>query len=169
MNLLASFIGFLGLLIGKVISSNTREEVKEGANYLLILQNFFIAAIILSLFLYKINLIVIFGLLIGILIGLYFQTVYFYLGIASMASFLVSNEFGLWINAIIFLFGLIYGSLRKFQLDFMEFISNVGIPNFILFFIPFLLLIMEGKIINNLEIFLGISAGGLAARFFRRA
>ncbi|MFH0936622.1 MAG: hypothetical protein V1815_03015 [Candidatus Woesearchaeota archaeon] len=147
-NLIISIIAFLGLVTGKIISKYIKEEVKQYNNYLILAKKILlIILVVMALYFIKFNFLNFILFIFGFIFGFIFRSRYFYLGFLLALSFLISKEFMLLICSLIFIYGIFYGSLSK------KWISI----NFILFLIPFLLLLFN----INYEPFLAFVAGAL--------
>lgn len=142
-------LSFLGLIIGKIISNYTKDELKQGERYFILLSK----AIILILILFEISLIYdhYYFILFGFILGYFFKREYFYLGLSLIASIKANIQFI--VSTLIFLFGLPLGTLYR---------KKLTIQKFIIIFIIFSLPILAVKLIQyNPKIFLAISSGAL--------
>lgn len=125
-----SFVSFLGILIGYFIAKSTKEELKPGMKYFIILE-LIILFLISSLFLfYSPDL---FLFIFGLLFGFVFRFEYFYFGI-GLFSLIFNLDLSFLISSLIFIYGLPYGGIlfytKKIKLLFFH---------LILFFIPLIL------------------------------
>ena len=89
-------------------------------------------------------------LLVGIVISKYVKVPYLFFGFALAVAALHSNGLFLTTATIIFVYGLIYGSMEK------EVVKNI--PYFV---VPLILLSVPQFITPNIEIWLGLVAGTL--------
>lgn len=118
---LASLISFFGLILGIILILIAPEEQKPGKKYFVFLQNlFFVLAVFFLLYFFKINIFL--NLLAVILLAVYFfkikikdnfkksQMMYFLLAVIFFFS-LKDLNLVLIESAIIFLFGMLTGSL----------------------------------------------------------
>ena len=149
-NILVVVIAFLGVVVGYILSKFTKEEIKPGRKYFIWLKKIILFILAIAL-LYNVwgdywVLIgwVVFGFIVAFLINLYF-----FLGLALFSSFSISNDFVLLVAALVFMFGLPFGSLMK-KLDILE--------GALLFALPFILVFFSNV---NTNLFSAISAGGL--------
>ena len=131
-------IAFLGLIFGIFLGKYTKEELKDGKKYFILLEKVILFVLILFL-LYNVSfsfLVVVFSLL-GVLLAHKLNKVYFYLGLTYV---LVSD---LSISALIFIFGLPYGW------------------NLLYFAIPLILLLVNDFVGLYSEYFLAFTSGAL--------
>lgn len=137
-------LGFLGLYVGLLLSYISPEEMKMGEKWFkgLILLS------LLSLIIISFHNFVWWLLFIGLFLGLIFSYDYLYLGIGVVSSL----NFVLY-SCLIFVFGLGYGSYFRKKKWFLV--------NILLFFIPFLLILVDFN-------FISLSAGGLIGCFIKR-
>lgn len=118
-------IAFCGILIGNVLAYYTKEEVRDFKKYfvygkwtvlillagLLIMYNFFLPVLIVGI------------------IALSIKRIYLFLGLCMVLGMLMGNEMYLIIAGMVFLFGLIQGSIVKFN-------KKQVLVNFALFVLP---------------------------------
>ncbi|MBI4159258.1 hypothetical protein HY500_03290 [Candidatus Woesearchaeota archaeon] len=147
-----SIIAFSGLVIGFFLNKFVKEELEIGKKYFALLSIVLLASL---LFLIKADISLIIGFLVGILLSFIVKDIYFYLGllITSIALF---QENIVIVSSIIFVFGLSYAALNHSMLN-----KKLMIISFVLFFIPFLLLLQIRIIGSYYSIFQGIAAGGI--------
>ncbi|MCX6711609.1 MAG: hypothetical protein NT139_01040, partial [Candidatus Woesearchaeota archaeon] len=127
---------------------STKEEVKQYKNYLVWAKKILLLIlVVICLYFLKFNLLSLILFIFGFIFGFIFRSRYFYLGFLLALSFLISKEVMLLIASIILIYGIFYGSLSKKWITI----------NFILFLIPFLLLLFN----INYEPFLAFVAGAL--------
>jgi hypothetical protein len=145
---LIPIIVFLGVIAGKIISSYTKGEVKQYKNYLVWTKKILLLIlVIIALYFIKFNFLNLILFIFGFIFGFLFRSRYFYWGLLLASSFLISKEVMLLIASIIFIYGIFYGSLDRKWITI----------NFILFLIPFLLLLFN----ISYEPFLAFVAGAL--------
>ncbi|MBI4159353.1 hypothetical protein HY500_03800 [Candidatus Woesearchaeota archaeon] len=145
-------IGFSGFVIGFFLNKFVKEELEIGKKYFALLSIMLLASLF---FLIEADISLIIGFLGGILLSLILKNVYFYLGllITSIALF---QESIVIVSSLIFVFGLSYAALNHSMLK-----KKLIIISFVLFFIPFLLLLQMRIIGSYYSIFQGIAAGGI--------
>ena len=145
---LIPIIVFLGLVTGKIFGKYIKDEIKQYNNYLILAKKILlIILVVICLYFLKFNLLNLVLFIFGFIFGFVFRSRYFYLGFLLALSFLISKEIMLLIASIILIYGIFYGSLSKKWITI----------NFILFLIPFLLLLFN----INYEPFLAFVAGAL--------
>ena len=151
-------IAFLGLIFGIFLGKYTKEELKDGKKYFILLEKAILFVLILFL-LYKVSfsfLVVIFSLL-GVLLSRKLNKIYFYLGLTFV---LVSD---LSISALIFIFGLPYGSLLYHSKKIKEWSWNLPY-----FAIPLVLLLIGDFVSLYSEYFLAFTSGALFYEMIRK-
>lgn len=126
--MLAGIISFLGQFTGLIIASKTKEELKQGEIYFKIIEKIILITIICFFSYYYFNIIWIF---IGIILGFLFKKEYFYFGL----GFVNLSSFVFLYSSLIFIYGLVYGSLAYYEKK-----KRILLLNIIWFFIPFALL-----------------------------
>lgn len=147
-------IVILGLVFGAFLSKRVKEEVKQGKKYFIFFERLILVLFIFILILlYRINVIILIGVVVGLLIGKYFKRIYFYFGIV-IVSVAKNVELLLIFISLVFLFGLIYGARNKFKL------KNL-ILDVVVFLIPFSFLFMETFINSKIGFLIGFSMGGI--------
>lgn len=139
----------LGLVFGAFLNKRVKEEVKQGKKYFIFFERLIL--LVLVLLFIKLDILLLIGILIGLVICRFFKRIYFYFGILIGAA---KGELFLASICLVFLFGLIYGSLSKFKL------KNL-ILDVVVFLIPFSFLFMETFINGNLSILIGVGIGGI--------
>lgn len=163
-NYFIPLISFLGLIFGLILKKIAKEEVVDGRTYLDLFEKIVLVLIIIVLFpnlslSFNAIMYLVVGVLFGYIIGKYL-TVYFYLGLSLVLSFLFSKNFFFLSNVLVFLFGLPRGSLIKFKAVY---------KNLLFFIIPFVgLLFLEvlgGDFFNILS---GVCIGGFFKEFVKR-
>ncbi len=158
--LLVILISFLGLVAGRIISYYTKDEYKDGLKYFKLLEKILIGIIILVLLFSKLSLVLFLYVLIGIIVGVFIRRVYLFLSLGLLSVLMLSNDLILLISILIFFFGIVYASVRRIGVKKI-------ILNGVIFFVPFLFLLMKSFINANLTIFLGLAIGGLLAQLGR--
>ena len=95
-------ISFLGLILGYIIASKTKEELIQGKKYFNILANLILITLIIFLTtkIFYLGIEIFIFLLIGIILNYFIKKAYFFLGL----TLIISNE--LVLNLMIFIFGL---------------------------------------------------------------
>ena len=154
MKFLIAFLVFLGLIVGRILKSIAKEEIKPGKKYFRISGKIILAILILVFLYNNLNLFGFFGLIIGFIVSSFFQVVYFYLGLGLFFSFFVSKEYNLLVASLTFIYGLFHGTLK---------IDNIKkiLFNFVIFSIPFLLFFIKEFILEYNSLFFGIVLGAL--------
>ncbi len=158
---LIPIISFLGIFIGLLLKKIASEEVKFGKfgpKYFVWMKRIILFIMISTiLFFGRSYLFLMIGLVLGLILGV-FITEYFFLGISTAISFSLSQNILLVISSLTFLYGLPYCSiLRKIKLKQTLLIVC-------LYFIPFISLLTN----TNIDLLIGISAGGLFQYLIRR-
>jgi hypothetical protein len=168
-NYFIPLIAFSGLIFGVILAKIPHEEVRDGLNYFRGFEKVIIFLIVMVLF-YSIDrtfnsfTILIVGCVFGYLGGK-FSKDYFYFGLISSISFIFVKEVFFVLNVLIFLYGLPRGSLmRKFRFGELY-------KNFLLFIVPFLVLVYFLKMLegNLVSLLIGISSGGLLRFLVKRS
>ena len=100
----------------------------------------------------------------GIIISFLFRKNYFYFGIALFSSSFYSKNFFTFVASLIFLYGLPFGTLIAYNnLKKIKRIYVIIFTNFILFFLPAIILLFGHSIISYKYVFLAFSSGALLA------
>ena len=157
---LVILVAFLGLLAGKIIFYYTKDEYKSGLKYFRLIEKILIGVIVLVLLFSKPSLWLFVYVLIGIVVGFFVKKVYLFLSLGLLSVLMLSNNLILLVAVLVFFFGIVYGTVRQIKVKRI-------ILNALIFFIPFLLLVMKSFINANLSILLGLSIGGLLAQLGR--
>ncbi len=118
-NFIVALIAFFGLIVGWFIAKYTKEEIKDGKKYFKWLHKLFVLVLIAVLVYFNFNLYI---LALGTVVGYFIRQSYFYLG-------MVSFDF---VSYFVFLFGLSYSALKKYNRRFL-------IVSLVLFLIGFLI------------------------------
>lgn len=121
-------LSFFGLLAGIIIAFFTKEELKPGSKYFMLLEKVILLSIS-SVIVFFVRDFFLFFIL-GLFAGFVFRKTYFYFGLALP---LVSKSFLLILSSLIFVFGLPNGSLLYFKLK-KKFVKEL-IFSCIIFFI----------------------------------
>ena len=157
-------IAFVGLLIGSFIARRTKEELVPGSKYFILLER--VVLFVLVLFaLYNVQ----FGIWAGLsfLLGMLFfyklSKSYFYLGLLMLLASFVSANFFAGVTALIFIFGLSYGTL---------FYSGGRIKywhyELVFFLVPLILLVSRDFVVNYIEYFFSFVAGAVFFNFISK-
>lgn len=99
-------LSFLGLLAGVIIASFTKEELKPGKKYFILLEKALLLAISIVIIFYVKDFFPF--LILGVLASLAFRKVYFYFGLALPLAF---ENLLLLLSSLTFVFGMPYGTL----------------------------------------------------------
>jgi len=151
-------IAFLGLICGIFLGKYTKEELKEGKKYFIWLEKAVLFVLILFL-LHNVSfsfLVIIFSFL-GILLSRKLNKIYFYLGL----TFVLVSDLG--VSALIFIFGLPYGSLLYYNKKIKEWNWNL-----LYFAIPLILLLVFDFVNLYSEYFLAFNSGALFYEMIRK-
>ena len=157
-------IAFIGLLIGAFIARNTKEELKPGKKYFILLER--IVLFVLVLFtLYNVSFG--FGTAVAFLVGLLFfyklSKSYFYLGLVMLLASFVSVNYLASVTILIFIFGLPHGSLfypgKRIKYWHYE---------LVFFLVPLILLVSGEFVLNNISYFFSFVAGALFFNFISK-
>lgn len=105
-NVLVLVLSFLGLIGGVIVSYFTKEELKPGKKYFLLLEKVLLLAISFTIIYYTGEFFLFLAL--GILAGFIFRKSYFYFGLALP---LASGTLLVLISSLVFVFGLPHGTL----------------------------------------------------------
>lgn len=150
--MLYALVSFLGLILGYILASKTKEELTQGKKYFIILSLLMLLFLLINLVLLtNLNLSFLIALILGLILNYFIKRIYLFLGLALI------NEPSLLLSLVIFIFGLSYGTLDYIKFKKISY-KNILI-NFILFIIPLILLLF--KDFTNLNIILGFSIGGI--------
>ena len=142
----------VGVVLGKLLGLITNEEIKEGKKYFEFSEKVLLVILGISLLVVEFSVFSL-SIFIGVLIyKLLARSSLFFLGFGVFLSSLVSLEFGLYIASLVFVYLLINSRDLKWR--------DVLI-NLIIFILPFGLFGVESFINANLNIFLGITVGGI--------
>ena len=152
--ILISIIAFLGSVAGIILARIAKEEIEPGKKYLNILQRVLLFILFIG-FLYntKLSIYSVLAFAIGFIVSTLIKYKYFYLGIASTLSLIAHSQLTIFVNSIIFLYGLPYGSLLK---DNKKIIINA-----ILYFIPLSLLLIRPQLVPIEHYIFAFAAGSL--------
>ena len=152
--ILISIIAFLGSIAGVILARIAKEEIEPGKKYLNILQRVLLFILFMG-FLYNIKLSIysVLAFAIGFIVSALIKYKYFYLGIASTLSLIAYSQLTIFVNSIIFLYGLPYGSLLKN--------NKKIIINAILYFIPLSLLLIRPQLVPIEHYIFAFAAGSL--------
>jgi len=108
-------LAFIGLLAGVIVSSFTKEELKPGRKYFLLLEKALLLAIGFLLIFYSetFSVLIVFGFFFGLLVRKY----YLYFGLALP---LASETFLVLLGSLVFMFGLPHGTLLAERLKLKQ-------------------------------------------------
>ena len=151
-------ISFLGLLLGYIIASKTKEELIQGKKYFNILASLILTALIIFLTtkIFYIGIEFFIFLSMGITLNYFIKKAYFFLGL----TLIISNE--LVLNLMIFIFGLAYGTLE--YIKFKKINYKLILINLVLFIFPIVLLAKKTMIFDN--VLIAFIIGGLLFEIF---
>ena len=105
-NVLVLILSFLGLIGGVTVSYFTKEELKPGEKYFLLLEKVLLFSISFTIIYYVGEFFLFLAL--GVLAGFIFRKAYFYFGLALP---LASETFLVLLSSLVFIFGLPHGTL----------------------------------------------------------
>lgn len=111
MNILIFALSFLGLLAGVILSCFTKEELKPGKKYFMLLEKILLLSISLIIIFYTKDFLLF--LVLGIIAGFVFRKAYFYFGLALPLAF---GSFLVLMSSLVFIFGLPHGALLAIKL-----------------------------------------------------
>lgn len=104
-------LSFLGLLAGVIISFFTKEELKPGERYFMLLEKVVLLFISLVIIFYVKSFFLFF--IAGVLAGFIFRKAYFYFGMALPLAF---ESFLFLFSSLVFVFGMPHGTLLASRL-----------------------------------------------------
>ncbi len=152
--ILEIILAFFGLISGIILANYTKEELKTGKKYFVIIyKTILIVAILYALFLASIN-IYLFGVIVGAISFIFLRNIYFYLGL------LIFSTFNLYMFYLVFLFGIPYGSLIYSKKD----LRNIVLNSFVWFIAAALILLIN----FNQTFILSFSAGAMFMAFLKK-
>lgn len=150
---------FLGYIAGIAIGRLTKDEFNSGRKWLVLMQKILIVLLAIGC-LYYVKLSWMLGL--GFAIGIFtisFFGIYFYFGILGFLSIGFYNYVVI-VNSLMFLFGLPYGTINSANSSYKK---NWKV---LLFFAPFILLVLGELNISWLNLLFGICCGGFARAYY---
>ena len=150
--LFISFLVFLSFLIGNFIAKYTKDEIKTGKRYFLLLEKILLGIFILFLGI-QAGFPGILGGILGIILAFFFPNPVIYLGIG-----LAFSSGSLFLSSMVFLYGLVYGSLQHLGKKILPFFLFFMIPSVAVFVFP---------LTSYAPFFLGFSAGALGFIFVK--
>jgi hypothetical protein len=156
-NVLVLILSFLGLLGGVIVSYFTKEELKLGERYFLLLEKVLLLSISFTIIYYVGEFFLFLAL--GVLAGFIFRKAYFYFGLALP---LASETFLLLLSSLVFVFGLPHGTLlaskskikvvkKELIISANLFLAAILITLF-LDYSPLLMFVSGALIINSIDI-----------------
>jgi len=151
MEILIPIIAILGLFIGKLIGYMASDEIKPGMPYFFVSKRI-ILFILLVLMAINMDFSMVLGFagLVGFIVGYAFKFNYLWLGFAMLAS--LSGDV-LAVGALIFMYGLIHGSLEKSWLKetimFLVPLSLLWTPISTSFIAPFVIGALLVNLVTN--------------------
>ncbi len=163
---LVSLLAFIGILLGALLAFFTKEELEPGQKYFeMLIKGILLVLMVVLLFKSLENyLLTAIAFFLGIVISFLFRKNYFYFGIALFSSSFYSKDFFTFVAALIFLYGLPFGTLIAFNnLKKIKRIYLIIFTNFILFVLPAIILFFGPSIISYKYLFLAFSSGALLA------
>lgn len=128
-------ITFLGLPIGILIASQTKEELKSGKKYFNIILKACLFILIIILLSRTINFLALFLFLLGLIMAFFIRHLYLYFGLAFIA--ITGVEGLLIIASLIFICGLVRGTFLVYKKQ--KLLKNI-VLDLILFVVPLLIL-----------------------------
>ena len=157
-------IAFVGLLVGAFIARRTKEELIPGKKYFILLERIVLFVLIIFA-LYNVSFGV--GTALSFIAGLLFfyklNKSYFYLGLLILLASFVSVNFLVSITALIFIFGLSYGTLFYSGIRI-----NLWYYELVFFLVPLILLFAGDFVLNNINYFFSFVAGALFFAFIAK-
>lgn len=148
-------LSFLGLLAGVILSFFTKEELKPGKRYFILLQRVLLLTVSLAIICYVGDFFLFF--ILGLLAGFIFRKDYFYFGLALP---LTSGHLLVLLSSLVFIFGLPKGTLlvtekgcakRGIILSGIFFSAAVFVSHF-LNYTPLLMLVSGALIISSADL-----------------
>jgi len=143
LNFLAPIISFIGLIIGLWIASMTQDEILAGKKIFEWLRRISLSIIILislGLAILNFNLIlIVLTIIVALLLSRKLKNMklsYLFLGFISVSSLMTTKIMFFSLSVLIFVYGILYGALLK------ENKLEAILSNTIMFFLPFLVLLM---------------------------
>jgi hypothetical protein len=164
-----SALAFLGLIIGLLLAHFTKEELKPGRKYFILLERALLFVLVIFL-LYRAwhgFIFLIIAFVAGFMVFLGFSVVYLYLGFSLLLAFTYNLTYAYYIVGMIFLLGLVYGALNYDRYRGKKAIIYL-LGNFVLFALPFGLYFFRETISRYDFIFFPFAAGALFAKFLLR-
>ena len=156
--MIISLISFLGLIFGYFLAKNFKQELNQVNKFIKIMLVIVIILLVITLTLLAgLNLKFIIAIIVGILISLLLKRIYFYFGLALMLSNFTNSSNKFSIAILIFIYGLLFSSL-----NFKKINAKFILINLILFILPFTLLLFKEFTLQNSNIILGFTIGGLS-------
>ena len=132
------FISIIGIFLGLIIANYTKEELKAGKKYFIILEVILLATLIITTIKFNFNyLLFIFGLILGFII----RYEYFYFGI-SIINTITNKDYNFLVSSLVFLYSLPFGTLL-FKKDL-----KILIPQLTLFFITIILYFFKYNLLS---------------------
>ena len=158
-DILLIIISFIGLFFGVFLAINSPEEMKPGRKYFYFLEEILLL-IIIGLVASTIKFSLVSGLILlgGIVLGSLLKKEYLYFGLIIFSLF--ASSLWIYLIALIFLYGLPYGTLIKIHYKHYAWLL---IENVAFFFLPAIILISPLQ-----EIFTLIGLGGLVGIFIMK-
>lgn len=158
--MIIALLSFLGLVLGYILASKVEEELNQGKKWFNILAILILVFLLIELFLSaKFNFSFLIALVIGGIINYFIKKTYLFLGIIAVLASFIDKNIILLLSLLIFIFGLAYGTLNYIKFKKIN-INNVLI-NFILFILPFILLLFKDFALNYRDILAGSATGGI--------
>jgi hypothetical protein len=153
--------GFLGLIVGYILSKISPEEMKSGKKHFMNGKGILAWLIVLAFFFFSwkvLNVYYIFLILLGLLLGIFFRGIYFIFGVGLAFA---SGGFSYLLASLIFIFGMFEGSLNsKWHAFWIHFIS---------YFIPIIVVLIYNfsSVINGWHV-LSVVSGYLIAYGYKK-
>ena len=159
--MLTQILSFLGLIIGYILASKTKEELNQGKKWFIYISTSALILLIIISFNDNIyfNYEFFISILIGMLLNYFIKRIYLFLGLISIT--LSNNNL---VTLIIFIFGLSYGTLEYIKFKNINYKSIL--INLILFIVPIILLLYKHKDIYD-HVLIGNAIGGILIGAFR--
>lgn len=153
MNVLIFIVVFLSLIVGRYLRRVAKDEMHIGEKYFNFLEKIFLLLISLTLLFFSSgNWWIVFTFVLGLFIAQIIRSRWLYLGLALVSSMFISAEVTIFMASLIFIYGLIKGTLPN------------NITNKLVFFLPLLLLLTKGFMIEYGFLISGFAAGALFLR-----
>jgi|TARA_Y100000310_G_C20247905_1_gene607700 hypothetical protein len=166
-----AILTFLGLILGIVIASYTKDEIKTGKTYFVFAYKILIfALLILSLYFawYAQISHMLLAFLAGMVVYFGISQLYFYMGILFVLSFWEKGNYFYMVAVLVFLIGLIRGALIKNKFSKMKNIQKRVVISFFAFAVPFALINFRTSVIGIENVIFAFVSGAIFIEFLKK-